>query len=112
MEKSEFSLRGRNLDVLTCIAILSNDDVFTPLDFANHMLDTLADAWAAGHDGADIWTDPTVRFLDPRTKSGVFPREIATRLNHVGCTTPWWRLNDAPAFQPCDAGHRLQHRPG
>lgn len=73
-------LRGRNPDVLTCIANLSNDEVFTPPEFANRMLDTLADAWAKGNGGANIWTDSTVRFLDPFTKSGVFLREITTRL--------------------------------
>ena len=75
-----FTLRGRNPDVLTCIANLSNDEVFTPPEFANRMLDTLADAWAAGHDGANIWADSRVKFLDPFTKSGVFLREIAQRL--------------------------------
>lgn len=75
-----FALRGRNPDVLTCIANLSNDEVFTPPGFANRMLDTLAEAWAADHDGADLWADRTVRFLDPCTKSGVFPREITSRL--------------------------------
>ncbi len=75
-----FALRGRNPDVLTCIANLSNDEVFTPPEFANRMLDTLADAWATGNNGADIWADSKVRFLDPCTKSGVFLREIATRL--------------------------------
>jgi hypothetical protein len=76
-----FVHRGRNPDVLTCIANLSNDEVFTPPEFANRMLDTLADAWASGHGGANIWADETVRFLDPFTKSGVFLREIASRLN-------------------------------
>ena len=75
-----FSLRGRNPDVLTCIANLSNDEVFTPPEFANRMLDTLAAAWAADHGGADIWADKTVKFLDPFTKSGVFLREITRRL--------------------------------
>lgn len=75
-----FALRGRNPDVLTCIANLSNDEVFTPPEFANRMLDTLANAWAADNVGADIWADPTVRFLDPCTKSGVFLREITSRL--------------------------------
>jgi site-specific DNA-methyltransferase (adenine-specific) len=79
--QSRFSLRGRNPDVLTCIANLSNDEVFTPPELANRMLDTLADAWAASHGGASIWADPTVRFLDPCTKSGVFLREITRRLN-------------------------------
>lgn len=78
---SRFSLRGRNPDVLTCIANLSNDEVFTPPELANRMLDTLAEAWAQSHGGASIWADPNVRFLDPCTKSGVFLREITSRLN-------------------------------
>lgn len=78
--KAGFALRGRNPDVLTCIANLSNDEVFTPPEFANRMLDTLAEAWAADHGGARIWSDKTVRFLDPCTKSGVFLREITSRL--------------------------------
>jgi len=44
------------------------------------MLDTLAEAWAADHDGENIWENRNVRFLDPCTKSGVFLREIARRL--------------------------------
>lgn len=79
-EQVSFALRGRNPDVLTCIANLSNDEVFTPPEFANRMLDTLAKAWADSNDGASIWADSSVRFLDPFTKSGVFLREIATRL--------------------------------
>jgi len=79
-EQAGFTLRGRNPDVLTCIANLSNDEVFTPPEFANRMLDTLAEAWAARNDGANIWADSTATFLDPFTKSGVFLREITTRL--------------------------------
>jgi site-specific DNA-methyltransferase (adenine-specific) len=75
-----FTLRGRNPDVLTCIANLSNDEVFTPPALANRMLDMLATAWAADHDGANLWADKTVKFLDPFTKSGVFLREITIRL--------------------------------
>jgi site-specific DNA-methyltransferase (adenine-specific) len=75
-----FALRGRNPDVLTCIANLSNDEVFTPPEFANRMLDTLADAWAARNKGESIWADKTVRFMDPVAKSGVFLREITSRL--------------------------------
>lgn len=75
-----FALRGRNPDVLTCIANLSNDEVFTPPEFANRMLDTLAEAWTANHGGANLWADKTVRFLDPFTKSGIFLREITSRL--------------------------------
>ena len=79
-EQVSFMLRGRNPDVLTCIANLSNDEVFTPPEFANRMLDTLAAAWAADHKGTNIWADSSVRFLDPCTKSGVFLREITSRL--------------------------------
>lgn len=79
-EQVGFTLRGRNPDVLTCIANLSNDEVFTPPEFANRMLDTLAKAWAADNDGANLWADRTVKFLDPCTKSGVFLREITRRL--------------------------------
>lgn len=79
-EQAAFALRGHNPDVLTCIANLSNDEVFTPPEFANQMLDTLEQAWAESNDGASIWADPTVTFLDPFTKSGVFLREITRRL--------------------------------
>lgn len=79
-DRVSFSLRGRNPDVLTCIANLSNDEVFTPPELANRMLDTLEDAWAADNGGASIWEDSSVRFLDPCTKSGVFLREITSRL--------------------------------
>ena len=75
-----FTLRGRNPDVLTCIANLSNDEVFTPPELANRMLDTIAEAWADDHRGANIWANRNARFLDPSTKSGVFLREITNRL--------------------------------
>ena len=53
---------GRNPDVLTCIANLSNDEVFTTPEIANRILDTLTEAWSADHDGANIWADPDVTF--------------------------------------------------
>lgn len=80
MAQSSFALRGRNPDVLTCIANLSNDEVFTPPELASQMLDMLADAWSANNNGANIWADKSVKFLDPCTKSGVFIREITSRL--------------------------------
>ena len=79
-EQVALRLHNRNPDVLTCIANLSNDEVFTPPELANQMLDLVAAAWADGHNGASIWADPSVRFLDPFTKSGVFLREITSRL--------------------------------
>jgi site-specific DNA-methyltransferase (adenine-specific) len=79
-KQASFALRGRNPDVLTCIANLSNDEVFTPPEFANKMLETLTEAWAQNNNGADIWKNSSLRFLDPCTKSGVFLREITSRL--------------------------------
>ena len=80
LAQASFTLKAHNPDVLTCIANLSNDEVFTPPEFANQMLDTLAAAWAESNDGSNIWADSSVTFLDPFTKSGVFLREIVTRL--------------------------------
>lgn len=79
MKQAPFTLRGRNPDVLTCIANLSNDEVFTPPDLVNRMLDQVAQTWARDR-GSSLWADPTVRFLDPATKTGVFLREITKRL--------------------------------
>src|SRR5688500_2084145 len=95
--QAAFSLRGRNPDVLTCIANLSNDEVFTPPELANSMLDTLAEAWSADHGGANLWADKTIRFLDPCTKSGIFLREIAKR------------LTDGLASEIPDLEERVQH---
>lgn len=60
-----------NPDVLSCLANLSNDEVFTPPEVANAMLDMLP---------RELFRDPDVTFLDPACKSGVFLREIAKRL--------------------------------
>ena len=60
-----------NPDVLTCLANLSNDEVFTPPDVANQMLDLLPQ---------ELFRNPDTKFLDPACKSGVFLREIAKRL--------------------------------
>ncbi|WP_346727469.1 Eco57I restriction-modification methylase domain-containing protein [Mobiluncus mulieris] len=77
---AQFRLGNHNPDVLNCIANLSNDEVFTPPRIANVMLDQVATAWAGSHDGASIWANPEVKFLDPCTKSGAFLREITRRL--------------------------------
>ena len=61
-----------NPDVLSCIANLSSDEVFTPPSLVNQILDMLP---------KEIWSDKKATFLDPACKSGVFLREIAKRLN-------------------------------
>lgn len=68
---SELYDKTYNPDVLSCLANLSNDEVFTPPEVANQMLDMLP---------KEIWSDPHATFLDPACKSGVFLREIAKRL--------------------------------
>ncbi len=64
-------LQNYNPDVLTCLANLSNDEVFTPPVVVNDMLDLLP---------KELWSNPDTRFLDPVSKSGVFLREMAKRL--------------------------------
>lgn len=81
MSQASFTLQGHNPDVLTCIANLSNDEVFTPPELANQMLDTLESSWADSNGGENIWANKEITFLDPCTKSGVFLREIVKRLN-------------------------------
>lgn len=60
-----------NPDVLSCLANLSSDEVFTPPELVNQMLDVLP---------PELFRDPTMTFLDPACKSGVFLREITKRL--------------------------------
>ena len=81
MTQASFALKVHNPDVLTCIANLSNDEVLTPPEFANQMLDTLQQSWASSNNGQNIWSNKEVTFLDPCTKSGVFLREIVKRLS-------------------------------
>lgn len=64
-------MKNYNPDVLTCLANLSNDEVFTPPVVVNRMLNLLP---------AELWRNPDARFLDPVSKTGVFLREIAKRL--------------------------------
>lgn len=59
-------------DVLSCLADLSNDEVFTPPKVAKEMLDMLPQ---------ELFRNPNTKFLDPACKSGIFLREITERLN-------------------------------
>jgi site-specific DNA-methyltransferase (adenine-specific) len=64
-------IENYNPDVLTCLANLSNDEVFTPPELVNALLDLLPQ---------ELFTDAKTTFLDPVCKSGVFLREIAKRM--------------------------------
>lgn len=70
-------LRANQPDILEVIANLSNDAVFTPPRVVNAVLDLLPE---------EVWADPTLRWLDPGAKTGVFPREITKRIM-VGLAT-------------------------
>lgn len=48
-----------NPDVLSCIANLSNDEVFTPPEVANAMLDLLPQ---------ELFSDPNTTFLEIKTR--------------------------------------------
>lgn len=58
-------------DILTCLANLSNDEVFTPPSLANQILGMLPQ---------ELFESKDTKFLDPACKSGIFLREIARRL--------------------------------
>src|SRR5690625_4794619 len=87
-------------DILTLFEALSNHEVFTPPRVARSMLELLPD---------EIWTDPSIRILDPCTKSGVFLREafflLFTRLpntrDHVG--------HDSQIYDLSDPQQRINH---
>lgn len=71
MSNQDLFSKVYNPDVLSCLANLSSDEVFTPPDIANAMLDMLPQ---------ELFSNPDTKFLDPACKSGVFLREIAKRL--------------------------------
>ena len=68
---SDLYSKTYNPDVLNCLANLSNDEVFTPPEIANKILDMLP---------RELFSNKNTTFLDPACKSGVFLREIAKRL--------------------------------
>ncbi|MEN9447861.1 MAG: hypothetical protein RJA25_1151 [Bacteroidota bacterium] len=70
-QKNHNSDISYNPDVLSCLANLSNDEVFTPPNLVNDILDLLP---------TELWSNPSAKFLDPVSKSGVFLREMAKRL--------------------------------
>ncbi len=66
-----FRAQNYNPDVLSCLANLSSDEVFTPPKLANEILDMLPQ---------ELFNSKNITFLDPVSKSGIFLREIAKRL--------------------------------
>ncbi|MBQ9018055.1 Eco57I restriction-modification methylase domain-containing protein [Candidatus Saccharibacteria bacterium] len=63
--------KGHVPDILTCIANLSSDEVFTPPELVDKMLDIFPE---------EVWHDSSLKWLDPACKTGVFLRQIAKRL--------------------------------
>lgn len=76
-EKKDLSLFARIIkgghvpDILDCIANLSSDEVFTPPDLVDKILDLLP---------GEVWHDSSLKWLDPGCKTGIFLRQIAKRL--------------------------------
>lgn len=68
-------------DILDALAALSSDAIPTPPTLARALLDLLPE---------QVWSDPTLKWLDPATKSGSILREVARRLM-VGLET--WEPN-------------------
>ena len=62
---------GHVPDILDCIANLSSDEVFTPPELVDKILDLLPD---------EVWRDSNLKWLDPACKTGIFLRQIAKRL--------------------------------
>ena len=58
-------------DILDCIANLSSDEVFTPPNMVDRVLDALPE---------EVWSNPSLKWLDPATKTGVFLRQVTYRL--------------------------------
>lgn len=78
---SELYDKTYNPDVLSCLANLSNDEVFTPPEVANQMLDMLP---------KEIWSDPDATFLDPACKSNpVEPSTCAFMKFATAVLQPW-----------------------
>ena len=85
-----------NPDVLSCIANLSNDEVFTPPEVANAMLDLLP---------KELFESKETKFLDPACKSGVYLREIAKRL--IRAQFPDFEVKTASINEKKSSGEQL-----
>lgn len=59
-------------DLLETITNVGNDEVFTPRNTCNMLLDRLPE---------EVWHNPNYKWLNPATKNGIFEREIAIRLD-------------------------------
>ena len=63
--------KGHVPEILTCIANLSSDEVFTPPELVDKLLDIFPE---------EVWHDSSLKWLDPACKTGIFLRQIAKRL--------------------------------
>jgi len=81
-----------NPDVLSCLANLSSDEVFTPPQLANDILGLLP---------KELWSDKNATFLDPVSKSGVFLREIAKRRTRLPAAITLWKADVSLSRRVC-----------
>ncbi len=59
-------------DILETLTNVGSDEVFTPRKVVDMMLDALP---------KEVWSNPDYRWLNPASKTGIFEREIAIRLD-------------------------------
>ena len=62
-----------NPDILSCIANLSSDEVFTHPRVANDILNLLP---------KEIWKNKKIKILDPFSKTGIFLRESVKKFDN------------------------------
>lgn len=87
-------------DILSLFEQLNNHEIFTPPRVARDMLDMLP---------PEVWSDPSLKFLDPCVKSGVFLREIFYRLFEGLKDKGQFKAFDGISYNLSDNRQRINH---
>ena len=87
-------------DILSLFEALNSHEVFTPPRVARQMLDLLP---------SELWSDPSIKILDPCTKSGVFLRECLFRLFDGLEGAGSYKASDGKTYDLGDRQQRINH---
>ena len=87
-------------DILVLFEALNNHEIFTPPKLAKEMLDLLPE---------EVWINPSLKFLDPCTKSGIFLREIFYRLYEGLKAKGVHKAHDGLEYDLSDDQERINH---
>jgi len=87
-------------DILSLFEALNSHEVFTPPRIARQMLDLLPQ---------EIWSDPSIKILDPCAKSGVFLRESFYRLFTFLDGKGLYETEDGEIYDLNDKQQRINH---